>query len=155
MKATKLVLVLIIIMFIGCQSKPKKEIVKTPPETIGLNFINDYISNIGNLGMVEFIEENPSTTMKFKKTLKKMVDDAEKEAPGYGLGFDPVLDAQDYPDKGFNLQSIDTIAGYMRVVGRDWESFVVTIKLIKENNKWMIDGCGMVNIPIDKQSSRD
>ena len=144
-----------ILFFIGCQSKSKKEIAKTPPEAIGLKFINDHINNIGDLGMVEWVESHPATTEKFKNKLKKLFDDAEKEAPGYGLGFDPILDAQDYPNDGFNLQSIDTVSGYMRVVGKDWESFVVTIKLIKEKGLWMIDGCGMVNIPIEQQASRD
>jgi len=155
MKVTKLAFVLMILLFIGCQSKPKKEIVKTSPETIGLNFINDYMRNIENLDFVEWIEKYPRTTKSFKLEIKRLVDEAEKEAPGYGLGFDPILDAQDYPDKGFNLKSIDTVAGYMSVIGRDWESFVVTIKLTRENSKWMIDGCGMVNIPMEKQASRD
>lgn len=144
-----------ILLFIGCQSKPKKEIVKTPPETIGLNFINDYMRNIENLDFVEWIEKYPRTTKSFKLEIKRLLDEAEKETPGYGLGFDPILDAQDYPDKGFELKSIDTISGYMIIVGKDWVDFEVTIKLIEENNKWMIDGCGMVNIPMDKQSSRD
>ncbi|MFY0629559.1 MAG: hypothetical protein JXR05_04200 [Flavobacteriaceae bacterium] len=155
MKVTKLSLFIAILIFIGCQSKQKKASLKIAPETVALNFINEYINNIGNLEMVEWVTKNSNTTEKFKADLKKMVDDGEKEAPGYGLGFDPILDAQDYPDKGFLLKSVDTTSTYITVVGREWESFELTIRLIENNDKWMVDGCGVVNIPLEKQASRD
>lgn len=155
MKISKLAIIVTILFMIGCQSEPKKKVEKVPPETIGLKFINDYINNIGGLGMVQWIDKNPKTTQKFKSDLKKMVDDGEKEAPGYGLGFDPVLDAQDYPDKGFLLKSVDTFSGYLTVFGKDWTDFELTIKLLKIDNEWMIDGCGIINIPINKQASRN
>ncbi len=154
MNLSKVILILLI-FFISCQPKPKKEITTASAETVGLQFINDYINNIGGLGMVEWIEKNPVTTKNFKTTLKKMVDDAEKEAPGYGLGFDPILDAQDYPDKGFDLKSIDTVSGYLTVFGKEWKDFELTIKLIKKSNKWMVEGAGLINIPEEKQASRD
>jgi hypothetical protein len=40
------------------------------------------------------------------------------------------------------------------VKGKDWTDFKLTIKVVLENGKWLIDGCGIVNIPNEKRSKR-
>ena len=156
MKTYHLTAILLILLIAGCQTKSREKVPKSSsPENLGLRFINDYIQSIGKMEMVEWIEQNPSTTQNFKSSLRSLVENAEKETPGYGLGFDPILDAQDYPDRGFDLKSIDTNTGYVAVVGKDWKDFELTIKLIYFEGKWLVDGSGIVNIPQEKQAPRD
>jgi hypothetical protein len=38
----------------------------------------------------------------------------------------------------------------MEVQGKNSPQFQVSIQLVKENNKWLVDGCGIINIPADK-----
>ncbi len=40
------------------------------------------------------------------------------------------------------------------VKGKIADNIKVTIKVIQKENKWFIDGCGIVNIPKDKRSDR-
>jgi hypothetical protein len=86
--------------------------------------------------------------------LKKIIEDAYEKEPEVGLDFDPILDAQDYPDKGFELESLDEKTNYLTVRGKDWADFKLTIKIIEENGNWLVDGCGIINIPTDKRAKR-
>ena len=115
-----------------------------------LTFINTYVENCSRgkeaLNILDWINSNPLATDRLKTELKKMIDEANEQDPELGLGFDPILDAQDYPDDGFELDSFDKDTGYITVKGIDWVGFKVTMKMIKENDKFMVDGCGRVNI---------
>ncbi|MBK6833593.1 MAG: hypothetical protein IPG89_04680 [Bacteroidetes bacterium] len=71
-----------------------------------------------------------------------------------GLGADPIVDAQDYPSKGFELESIDEQTNFLIVKGKDMPEFKLTIKVVEENGNWLVDGCGIVNIPKDKRAAR-
>lgn len=123
-----------------------------------LKFINGYISDLSNSNqewnLVEWVESSDRVTKEFKESLKLMVEEAHKVDPIMGLGFDPIIDAQDYPMEGFELDSFDTDTHYLIVRGIDWPDFKVTMKLKEENGKWLVDGCGVVNIPNDMQMER-
>lgn len=128
------------------------------PATIALAFINSYIADCNNinksLGYAAFVDSSNLTTDDFKAKLKKIDDDAYREDPEMGLGFDPIIDAQDYPDKGFELESFDEKNNFIVVRGINWADFKITIKVVFKNNKWLIDGCGIINIPKDRQRKR-
>ena len=83
-----------------------------------------------------------------------MIEEAFKIEPELGLDFDLIFDAQDYPDEGFELESFDNKTNYVVVKGKNWTDFRLTIKMVLENNKWLVDGCGIINIPNDKRSAR-
>jgi hypothetical protein len=68
--------------------------------------------------------------------------------PGYGLGFDPILDAQDNPEK-FEIVRKD--GSFLVVRGVDWPEFTVTMKLKLIGLQWLVEGCGIVNIPEEKK----
>jgi hypothetical protein len=125
----------------------------TPDCSVALKFINDYTAFISSPKKptkdLTWVEQNPSLTTKFKLTYKTLLDSARKVDPEIGLGFDPILDAQDYPNKGFDLLSCDTTLGYVKVKGKDWQNFVLTLKVVQQNNQWLVDGAGVINIPID------
>ena len=71
-----------------------------------------------------------------------------------GLDFDPIFDAQDFPDKGFELVSSDKNSGYITVKGKDWPEFVLVIRIVYLDNKWLVDGSGIINIPESKRAKR-
>lgn len=124
------------------------------PKENALKFINSYVENCNkmkeSLGLLEWVESNNLTTKRFKTELKKIVDEAYKIDPEMGLDFDPIFNAQDYPEKGFEFESFDSNTNYLIVSGIEWSDFKLTIKMSYENKIWLIDGCGIINIPNNK-----
>jgi len=122
-----------------------------------LKFINGYMENsnkmAGRVDIVEWVNSNNLSTEHFKAQLKKIIDGAYKAEPEIGLGFDPILDAQDNP-AGFELETFDEKTNYLTVRGTDLIEFKLTMKVIEENGNWLVDGCGIVNIPDDKRAKR-
>jgi hypothetical protein len=122
---------------------------------IALNFMNSYIDYIENRDYEQnFVDKNILITNEFKSTYNKLHDDALREDPEYGLGFDPILDAQDYPEEGFEILNYDSISGFVVLKGKNWEAFTVSVKLKLINNSWLVDGAGVINIPEDKQREK-
>lgn len=125
------------------------------PVNIALEFINSYVKNIeklnGSKGMYEWVKNNKLVSENFKIELKKIIDQAKRKNPSMGLSFDPILNAQEYPEKGFVLESYDKTTHYIIVKGIDWPEFRVPIKMILIDNTWLVDGCGIVNIPKEKR----
>ncbi len=123
-----------------------------------LNFINSYIVDCNkmkkSIGYLNFVKSSTLTSNSFKTELQKIVAEAEKEDPELGLGFDPIVDGQDYPDEGFELKQFDSKTNIIVVKGKKWTDFEITMKVILENRKWLVDGCGIINIPKNKQSKR-
>lgn len=122
-----------------------------------LSFANAYVENCNQmsqaLDVVEWANANELATSNFKSALKTMVDEAFAADPEMGLDADPILDAQDYPENGFELESNDENSNYLTVKGIDWPEFKLTLKMSEENGKWLVDGCGMVNIPDEKRAN--
>jgi hypothetical protein len=161
--------ILTIIIFISCGRTEKDNNLlstETPQQAVSqkadkvdnaLKFINSYVENLNNadpLILTDWMDSNNLTTKDFKVELKNIVDEAYKKDPEIGLGFDPIIDAQDYPDKGFELESFDEKTNYLTVKGIDWPEFKLTLKIIEENGNWLVDGCGIINIPNDKRAAR-
>jgi hypothetical protein len=121
-------------------------------------FLNAYVANCtqekGALSMGEWVSASKLTTTRFKTELTRMLAEAYAEDPELGLDADPVFDAQDYPDKGFELYSFDSKTNYAVAKGKDWPDFKLTVKMVLENNKWLVDGCGIINVPPAKRSPR-
>ena len=128
------------------------------PVDIALTFINSWVDNCNkmknSIGIIEWVSSNDLITNRFKTEVKAIIEEAYKEDPELGLSFDPIFDAQDYPDDGFELEFFDSETNFIVVKGKDWGDFKLTIKTVLENNKWLVDGCGIVNIPNDKRSKR-
>ena len=122
----------------------------------GLKFINNYVkkSDTENIEIEKYIASSKLVSKDFKTNFRNLMNDAYKNDPEMGLGFDPIFDAQDFPEKGFELDSFDTETGFLIVKGIGWNEFKVTMKLIKIEGNWFVDGCGVINIPEKKRSPR-
>src|SRR3989338_5068945 len=125
---------------------------------VAVDFMNSYIENCNKMRdaveMGKWTEASPLATNDLKNALKKRVEDAWKDDPEMGLGFDPLFDAQDYPDEGVVLASFDKKTGVVLVKGINWDSYEVALKLVLENDKVLVDGCGVVNLPKKLQAPR-
>lgn len=119
-----------------------------------LDFINNYIETKNELEILEFVNTSPLASQNLRTALENIVIKAWEEHPKVGLGFDPLLDAQDYPSEGFELHEFNPESGDVLVKGIGWEDFKVRMKIVKEDGHLLVDGCGAVNIPEEKRAPR-
>lgn len=123
--------------------------------SVALDFINEYTENcnkvIGDTNNKwnenDWIQNNKSISKEFKLKYTSIIENGFKDNPKRGLDFDPIFDAQDFPDIGFTIYEVDTIKHYVKVKGTDWPEFKLTIKVINKNNTTLVDGVGYVNMP--------
>ncbi len=130
-----------------------------PDFKVALQFINDYTEVCllrikQKSSEMNWIQSNPLLTDKFKNIYKSTLDSAYKADPELGLDFDPIFDAQDFPDKGFSILKTDSLENYVTVNGNDWKDFELVLKIAFVDNKWLVDGAGIINIPDDKRAKR-
>lgn len=125
---------------------------------VGLIFTNSYIKINNDIvnqdNITQWINNSPYASEDFKAEYNRLLKEAYKNDPEMGLGFDSVLDAQDYPEEGLELESSDSKTGYMVFRGKSQKDFKLTVKMIMQNGKWLVDGCGIINIPVDKRQPR-
>lgn len=116
--------------------------------TIGLRFINEYVQFCNhqktNDEAMQWVAKSQWLSPRFKLAYKKLTEDALKEDPELGLDYDPIFNAQDYPEKGFSILRIDSEKRMLFVVGNNWKEFVLTIKLVYQKNKWLVDAVGAI-----------
>lgn len=126
-----------------------------PDYQVAIKFINDYLDFTNDrqseTGLIEWGNSRKDVTVTFKSELKRILNEAEKNDPELGLGFDPILDAQDSPNR-FNLDK--TESEYLIVKGENWTEFRLTLKMKLKENKWLVDGSGIINVPKDKRIKR-
>ena len=123
----------------------------TSQSEFALRFINEYVANCNKMknaiGIAEWGNSNNLATENFKTELTRIVTEANENNLDSGLDFDPIFDGQDYPEKGFDLESIDKSSDFLIVQGIDWNQFRLSMKVKNINGEWLVDGCGIVNIP--------
>ena len=152
----KLLGILLLILFCNTDSK-SQDATKGSDTTVALKFINDYVLFCTKTRSVvnypKWIKNNKVATDEFKALYIEMIDAATKDESAVGLEFDPIFNAQDFPEKGFSLaQAGDD--GYITVKGKGRPEFKTVIKMKSINGKWMVDGAGVINIPKKKQVKR-
>lgn len=155
-------------LFISCSSDTKTTTetfttesttdINNNPVDYALTFINGYVDSCNkmneSIGIVEWVRSSQLASDHFKTELEKIIADANEKDPEMGLGFDPIFDAQDYPDEGFELDTFGDKTNYIIVKGKNMPDFRLTMSMVDENGIWLVDGCGIVNIPIGKRSKR-
>ncbi len=122
---------------------------------VALKFMNDYVElcTTRNPNEKDWVKQNKLLTDSFKASYKKLISDAEKKDPEYGLGFDPIFDTQDFPT-GFEFSNYEKGTGYVTVKGKDWADFILVLKVVRQHNEWLVDGAGVINIPKEKRAKR-
>ncbi len=135
-----------------------KQEIKQPLEpnyNIAIKFINDYLDYINDLQseipLIEWVQNRTDITTEFKIELKRILVEAEENDPELGLGFDPIIDAQDNPNE-FELDKTDS--EFLIVKGKDWPDFKLTLKMKLVGAKWLVDGAGIINVPENKRMKR-
>lgn len=118
---------------------------------VAANFINSYIENVDKrserIEIRKWTQASELVTDNFKSQLDSLITDSFEREPEYGLGFDPILHAQDYPDGGFHLLNFDESTGLATVNGIEGPSFHIPVILVIIDGRTFVDGCGAVNIP--------
>lgn len=119
-------------------------------EKVALSFINNYVEHCNRenpkIGIIEWTFKQNNITEKFKSELKKVIQESENQHPELGLGFDPIFYAQDYPDKGFELDTIESNNLYIIVKGKNWNNFKSKMKMKFKNGDWLVNGVGIINM---------
>lgn len=129
-----------------------------PQANAARSFMNEYkrhcdavIAKKTDESTDRWVQRNTKVTHSFKRAYKKIIADAFKNDPEMGLGADPIFDAQDYPDQGFKVLSCNEKSNYVTLQGVDWQDFRVVVKTIKTEKGWLVDGAGIINIPVNLQ----
>ncbi len=163
----KLYIFLFVILTCSCSARDEKkensvDVEKietiTPDFNVALKFINDYAEYCGKLMNKETVDSNwvynnKLLTESFKKRHKFIIDSAYIADPEMGLESDPIFDAQDYPDNGFEIMKTENNE-FVTVRGKDWKEFILVVKVVSQNDTWLVDGAGIINIPTDKRAKR-
>lgn len=92
----------------------------------------------------DWANKNKLVTQNFRASLEKLLRDAYSEDPNYGLGSDPIIDAQDIATKGFFIYQ----AGKdLVIISNEYlPDMRIPVKFAQVGDKWLIDGAGIVNI---------
>ncbi len=102
-----------------------------------LSFLNAYVDNCNlmseSIGVIDWVNASDLVTSDFKSELQKLMDEAYAADPELGLGADPIFNAQDWPEEGFELDTIDEESNLIILKGINWPDFKVTVKVIEEN----------------------
>jgi hypothetical protein len=160
MNEIKLLTIVLLLLTATCKTRTDNtpHAIKESSDTaVALKFINDYVDFYNKNGLPTksgiWVNNNELATEQFKITYKEIIEHAIKDDPETGLGFDPIFDAQDYPEKGFEFLSSDN-DGYVTLKGIDWPDFTTVVKIKLVGSKWMVDGAGVVNVPDGKKAKR-
>lgn len=120
---------------------------------VALSFVNAYVVNCNQMSKALAVEEwvamNMQTTFEFKAALTNLINEAKKNDPEMGLEADPIFNAQDYPENGFELESLDKTGNIIHLKGKGQSDFKLTLQMKQDNGAWLVNSCGMVNNTIN------
>jgi hypothetical protein len=115
-----------------------------------LSFINGYVADKGKLqglGDIEnWITESPYATADYKAAIGKEIKGIIERSEAMPKA-DIVFGTAHYPKEGFEVESTDEKSGYVVLKGKNGKDYKLTMMLAHVNGKWLVDGCGKVNIP--------
>lgn len=162
MTALRSVIILFLLFFIGYQMNAQTiPIVKKHVSGKGSSsktantFINNYVQFLNErnfeIELIDWINLQPVVTDQFKSELGLIIKKFKKDDTETGLGFDPILNAQDYPEKGFYIDDVDLASVNIILKGIEWSSFKISMRLVQKKGVWLVDGSGIINITEEKR----
>lgn len=109
---------------------------------VAIDFVNQYIRHLNS----NLVAENPEDTYEWLKS-NSLVDPSVASAYSTFdlVDGDPILDAQDYPDK-FELSSCSEISGVIQLQGVGNSNFKIPVKVASVSNVLKVVGVGTVNM---------
>lgn len=115
-------------------------------EAIAAKFVNDYVA---------FLKEDKSDVdlknwIATKSVTENFINAFNKTLADTNSKFDPVINSEEIPEKGFQVISNDD-QDYVTLQRVSNPSYTIKVKMVQVDGKWKVDGCGAVNIPTDKQ----
>ena len=117
-----------------------------------IRYNNDVLNQKTTQTAAQWIQHNENVTGDFKKSYQELVARAEKQDPELGLDFDPILNAQDYPEQGFEIAQCEENLVTLVGKGKEWQNFKVAVEILNTERGWLINGAGVINIPKNKQA---
>lgn len=105
-------------------------------------------------GTVSWLKANALASPTLAAAYAAKEREGRKKDPELGWGADILLDAQDFPDKGFELQTCLATPGYVRLRGIDAPDFTLTLRVEDTPAGPRVIGSGMVNIPAKLRATR-
>lgn len=111
------------------KEKQTEQIEASNKEQFALDFIHDYLSQTitkTDQDKINWMRSRRDVSDSFKHAHKDLLEKARKEDPDMGLGFDPILNAQDHPN-AFEIASVE--GNYILLQGKDWPDFKLAILL--------------------------
>ncbi|WP_281763502.1 hypothetical protein [Neptunitalea lumnitzerae] len=115
-------------------------------EAKAARFVNKYIA---------FLKEDKSDVdlknwIATKSVTENFINAFNKTLADTNSTFDPVINSEEIPEKGFQVVSNDD-QDYVTLQRVSNPSYTIKVKMVQVDGKWKVDGCGAVNIPTDKQ----
>lgn len=97
--------------------------------------------------LIDWVTANTHVSADFKRILKETLLKARQDDPEMGLGSDPIIDAQDFPDKGYLAKDIKVEANKASVVmeGIEAPDFKIQVDAVLIDGKWLVNGIGGMN----------
>lgn len=124
------------------------------PDSVALNFINEYVSFSNNIhfdhDINEWVKNNPNVTDDFKQEAKSFTMASSRDT---GLDFDPIFNAQDYPEEGFEIKEVSRSQLYT-LCGKEWKEFEIKIQLTQVGDDWFVDGAGALNMSYENTNQK-
>lgn len=119
---------------------------------IAARFVSDWVRQSGtDADQIQHLSADARIAPELRQAHHSLLDSARRADPELGLGFDPILDAQDNPESGFHPVAVDS-EGYVRVEGPG--GFSVTVRLEPREGHCRITGAGCLRIPATKRALR-
>lgn len=120
----------------------KQEIAQISAEKTALAFINNYVNywneNDQEVSLTDWISTQKNATENYKIQVVKLIADADRADLEFDLIEDPIFKAQDYPEKGFELEKSEQNGTLITVKGKGWEDYKLKISMVRENGNWMV-----------------
>ena len=148
MKPMKYILILFLLIT-SCKESSDSKSSSRKDYKVAVDFINDYNKEFlkPNSNISEWLSKNKSVTINLINKHMQILDSARITDPELGLDFDPILNAQDSDENGFEIKKIDSLLGLVTVRGKSIPNFEITLKVIEQNGTTLVDGAGIINIP--------
>ena len=138
MKALSTIIIITLFSFKSHASCPE---IEKP----ALEFINGYISKPLQTDEYQWLSDSKLVTKDFIYSYKNMREQGFERDPELGLGYNPIVIAQDTPDR-YQTKLCSAIESSVTVSGVGMPHFETVIFLKKLNGTWLVNGAGHVNV---------